>query len=124
MFRIGGVVFRGRSLVVIALTGIFGIGKARANTIIEQAGISPQERCRDLDPARVQILRFCVERGGYLIEGDLRRTRSRNIKRLVMIRSFRGGRHRSRLPVRGQRTRTNAKTRKRYKSRPEKTKKR
>ena len=113
MFRISGIPFRRRNLVVIALTRIFGIGKAHANTIIKQARISPQERCGDLNSARIQILRFYVKRGGYLIEGDLRRTKARNIKRLMMIRSFRGRRHRARLPVRGQRTRTNAKTRKR-----------
>ena len=113
MFRISGVPFRRRNLVVIALTRIFGIGKAHANTIIKQARISPKERCRDLNPARIQILRSYVKRGGYLIEGDLRRAQTQNIKRLIMIRSFRGKRHRSRLPVRGQRTRTNAKTRKR-----------
>jgi small subunit ribosomal protein S13 len=96
--------------VEIGLTYIFGIGLTRAKAVIAKTGVNPDIRVKDLSDADVTLLRECVE-GDYQIEGDLRRWESMNIKRLVDIGSYRGRRHRMGLPVRGQRTRTNARTR-------------
>jgi small subunit ribosomal protein S13 len=113
MFRIAGVSFRRKSLVIISLTKIFGIGKSRAKQIVEDAGILVEKRCVDLTTREISLLRFLVEkRYRYQIEGNLRRRNSQNIARLSAMRSYRGYRHRACLPVRGQRTRTNARTRK------------
>jgi small subunit ribosomal protein S13 len=96
--------------VEIGLTYIFGIGLTRAKEVIAKTGVNPDTRVKDLSDADVALLRERVE-GDYQIEGDLRRWESMNIKRLVDIGSYRGRRHRMGLPVRGQRTRTNARTR-------------
>jgi small subunit ribosomal protein S13 len=96
--------------VEIGLTYIFGIGLTRAKEVIKKTGVNPDTRVKDLSDAEVTLLRERVE-GDYQIEGDLRRWESMNIKRLVDIGSYRGRRHRMGLPVRGQRTRTNARTR-------------
>jgi small subunit ribosomal protein S13 len=96
--------------VEIGLTYIFGIGLTRAKEVLAKTGVNPDTRVKDLSEADVALLRERVE-GDYQIEGDLRRWESMNIKRLVDIGSYRGRRHRMGLPVRGQRTRTNARTR-------------
>ena len=94
----------------IGLTYIFGIGLTRSKEVLAKTGVNPDTRVKDLSEADVALLRERVE-GDYQIEGDLRRWESMNIKRLVDIGSYRGRRHRMGLPVRGQRTRTNARTR-------------
>jgi small subunit ribosomal protein S13 len=96
--------------VEIGLTYIYGIGLTRAKEVLAKTGVNPDTRVKDLSDADVTLLRERVE-GDYQIEGDLRRWESMNIKRLVDIGSYRGRRHRMGLPVRGQRTRTNARTR-------------
>jgi small subunit ribosomal protein S13 len=97
--------------VEIGLTYIFGIGRHRSNLILEAAGVSGDVRVKDLTDDDVRkITRVIEEQGG--VEGDLRKEISMNIKRLIEIGSFRGSRHRRSLPARGQRTRTNARTRK------------
>ena len=97
--------------IEIGLTYIYGIGRHRSNLILEAAGISPDIRVKDLSEDDVRkISRVLEEQGG--VEGDLRKEISMNIKRLIEIGSYRGARHRRNLPVRGQRTRTNARTRK------------
>jgi small subunit ribosomal protein S13 len=108
--RIAGVDLPRDKRVEIGLTYIFGIGLTRAKAVIAKTGVNPDTRVKDLSDADVTLLRECVE-GDYQIEGDLRRWESMNIKRLVDIGSYRGRRHRMGLPVRGQRTRTNARTR-------------
>lgn len=97
--------------VEIALTYIYGIGRSRANEVLEKTGINKDTRVRDLTDDEVNRLRETIERG-YVVEGDLRREVQLNIRRLIDIGSYRGLRHRRGLPVRGQRTRTNARTRK------------
>jgi small subunit ribosomal protein S13 len=96
--------------VEIGLTYIFGIGLARAQEIIAATGVNPDTRVRDLSDEDVATLRAYIE-DNYQVEGDLRRWEAMNIKRLVDIGTYRGRRHRMGLPVRGQRTRTNARTR-------------
>jgi len=96
--------------VEIGLTYIYGIGLSRSQDILAATGINPDTRVKDLTDAEVTALRGEVE-ANYEVEGDLRRLESMNIKRLVDIGSYRGRRHRLGLPVRGQRTRTNARTR-------------
>ncbi len=110
MARIEGVDLPRNKRVGIALQYIYGIGKTRSNAIMEKTGINPQIRVYDLTEDQVALLREAV--GGYLVEADLRREVQLNIKRLIEIGSYRGLRHRRSLPVRGQRTRTNARTRK------------
>jgi small subunit ribosomal protein S13 len=95
--------------VEISLTYIFGIGRATSNEILDAAGVDPDTRVRDLTEQQVQAIRDQV--GNYTVEGDLRRQVQLNIKRLSEIGSYRGLRHRRNLPVRGQRTKTNARTR-------------
>jgi small subunit ribosomal protein S13 len=97
--------------VEIGLTYVYGIGRSRSNEILSKSGISPDTRCRDLTESEVSRLRELID-GEYVVEGDLRRDLAMNIKRLQEIGSYRGMRHRRGLPVRGQRTRTNARTRK------------
>ncbi len=110
MARIAGVDLPRDKRVEIGLTYIYGIGLKRSQEIIAKTGVNPDTRVRDLSDADVALLREAVE-SGYQIEGDLRRWEGMNIKRLMDIGCFRGRRHRMGLPVRGQRTRTNARTR-------------
>jgi small subunit ribosomal protein S13 len=111
MARIAGVDLPRTKRVEIGLTYIYGIGRHRSNIILGEAGVSPDVRVKDLSEDDVRkISRVLEEQGG--VEGDLRKEVSMNIKRLMEIGSYRGGRHRRGLPVRGQRTRTNARTRK------------
>lgn len=111
MARIAGVNIPENKRVVIALTYIFGIGKTSANNICKEAGISLERRVNQLSENEVATLREIVDRS-YMTEGDLRREVSLNIKTLMDIGCYRGLRHRKKLPVRGQRTHTNARTRK------------
>jgi small subunit ribosomal protein S13 len=108
--RIAGVDLPRDKRVEIGLTYIYGIGLSRAQKIIAATGVNPDTRVKDLTEADVTALRAHVE-STYQIEGDLRRWESMNIKRLMDIGTYRGRRHRLGLPVRGQRTRTNARTR-------------
>ena len=110
MARIAGVNIPNHKHVEIALTAVYGIGRARARVICQEAGVSPSVKVKDLSDADVEKLRDGV--GKFTVEGDLRRETTMNIKRLMDIGSYRGTRHRRGLPVRGQRTRTNARTRK------------
>ena len=110
MARIAGVDVPRNKRVEIALTYIFGIGRTSSKEILAATGISPSLRVRDLTESQVTQLRRAVD--GYTVEGDLRREVNLNIKRLIEIGSYRGLRHRRRLPVHGQRTKTNARTRK------------
>ena len=111
MARIAGVDLPRQKRVEVALTYIYGIGVARSGKILTQAGIEPSVRVKDLSEEEVsRIARILDAEGG--VEGDLRKEVSLNIKRLMEIGSYRGGRHRRNLPVRGQRTHTNARTRK------------
>ncbi|MBQ4647776.1 MAG: 30S ribosomal protein S13 [Clostridia bacterium] len=111
MARISGVDIPNEKRVEIGLTYIFGIGRARSNDILEKTGINPDTRVKDLTEDDVAKLREVIERD-YMVEGDLRREVALNIKRMVEIDCYRGRRHRRGLPVRGQRTKTNARTRK------------
>jgi small subunit ribosomal protein S13 len=111
MARISGVDLPRTKRVEVGLTYIYGIGRFRSNEILTAAGVSPDVRVKDLSEEDVRkISRVLEEQGG--VEGDLRKEISMNIKRLIEIGSYRGARHRRNLPVRGQRTRTNARTRK------------
>jgi small subunit ribosomal protein S13 len=111
MARIAGVDLPRDKRVEIGLTYIFGIGRTTANKILEATGINPNTRVRDLTEDEVIRLRDYIDKT-YKVEGDLRREIALNIKRLVEIGCYRGIRHRRGLPVRGQRTKTNARTRK------------
>lgn len=110
MARIAGVDLPRDKRVEIGLTYIYGIGLTRAKEVIKATGVNPDTRVKDLTDAEVAALRSNVE-ANYQIEGDLRRWEAMNIKRLIDIGTYRGRRHRLGLPVRGQRTRTNARTR-------------
>jgi small subunit ribosomal protein S13 len=109
--RIAGVNIPTNKRVQIALTYIHGIGPAMAREIIEKVGIAPELRVHELADADVIKIRETID-ADYMVEGDLRRDTSMNIKRLMDLGSYRGLRHRRKLPVRGQRTHTNARTRK------------
>lgn len=109
MARIAGVDLPRNKRVEIGLTYIYGIGRGRSNEILRKAGINPDVRVKDLTEAEVATLREIIDRE-YQVEGDLRREVQMNIRRLVDIGCYRGLRHRRNLPVRGQRTRTNART--------------
>ncbi|HHW21767.1 MAG TPA: 30S ribosomal protein S13 [Clostridiaceae bacterium] len=111
MARIAGVDLPREKRVEIGLTYIYGIGRTRSNEILAKTGINPDTRVRDLTDDEISKLRDTIEKE-YTVEGDLRREVALNIKRLVEIRCYRGIRHRMGLPVRGQRTKTNARTRK------------
>lgn len=111
MARIAGVDLPRDKRIEIALTYIFGIGLTTAKKIIAVTGISPDTRARDLTEEEVVKLREAIDKN-HRVEGDLRREQSLNIKRLIEIGCYRGKRHRMGLPVRGQRTKTNARTRK------------
>ncbi len=110
MARIAGVIIPNQKHVWIALTSIYGIGRSRARHICAAAQISPSTTVKDLTEAELERLR--AEVGKFTVEGDLRRQVTMNIKRLMDLGTYRGLRHRRGLPVRGQRTRTNARTRK------------
>jgi small subunit ribosomal protein S13 len=111
MARIAGVDLPRTKRVEIGLTYIFGIGRTRSNLILKEAGVNPDARVKDLSEDDVRkITRVIEDQGG--VEGDLRKEVSMNIKRLMDIGCYRGLRHRRGLPVRGQRTKTNARTRK------------
>ena len=111
MARIAGVDIPNNKRVEIALTYIYGIGRKSANDILAATGINPDTRAKDLTEEEVAKLRDEIE-NSYNLEGDLRREVALNIKRLVEVNCYRGIRHRKGLPVRGQRTKTNARTRK------------
>lgn len=111
MARIAGVDIPREKRVEIALTYIFGIGRATAQKVLEQAGVNKDTRVRDLTEEEVNKIRETIDKT-IKVEGDLRREVSLNIKRLIEIGAYRGIRHRRGLPVRGQRTKTNARTRK------------
>jgi small subunit ribosomal protein S13 len=111
MARIAGVDLPRNKRVNIALTYIYGIGNPRATRILDQANVEPMKKVQDLGEDEVNRIRQVIEAEG-LVEGDLRKEVQMNIKRLIEIGSYRGYRHRRNLPVRGQRTHTNARTRK------------
>ena len=111
MARIAGVDIPNNKRVEIALTYIYGLGRKSASDILAQTGINPNTRAKDLTEAEVAKLRDVIE-NQYTVEGDLRREVALNIKNMVEINCYRGIRHRKGLPVRGQRTKTNARTRK------------
>lgn len=111
MARIAGVDLPRDKRVEIGLTYVYGIGQSLSNEILDRASVDPDTRVRELTESEVARLRELIERD-YKVEGDLRREVQTNIKRLIEIGCYRGTRHRKGLPVRGQRTRTNARTRK------------
>ena len=111
MARIAGVDLPREKRVEIGLTYVYGIGRTSATKILEKTGINPDTRVKDLTEDEIAKLRDAIDEG-YTVEGDLRREVALNIKRLTEIGSYRGIRHRKGLPVRGQRTKTNARTRK------------
>ncbi len=109
MARIAGVDLPRNKRVEIGLTYIYGIGRSTSNEILARANIDPDKRVKDLVESEIQLLREIIDRE-YRVEGDLRREVQMNIKRLMEIGCYRGLRHRRNLPVHGQRTRTNART--------------
>lgn len=111
MARISGVDLPKGKRVEIGLTYVYGIGRTSANKILSMTGIDPNTRVKDLTEAEESALRECIDKN-FTVEGDLRRTVAFDIKRLTEIGSYRGLRHRRGLPVRGQRSKTNARTRK------------
>ena len=111
MARIAGVDIPNNKRVEIALTYIYGIGRKSSNDILAKTGIDPDKRAKDLTEDEIAKLRDVIE-NAYTVEGDLRREVALNIKNMVEINCYRGIRHRKGLPVRGQRTQTNARTRK------------
>jgi len=110
MARIAGINIADHKHAEVALTGIYGIGRMTARKICADTGIRPDAKIRDLSEAEVESIRNEIAK--YTVEGDLRRTVSMNIKRLMDLGCYRGIRHRRGLPLRGQQTRTNARTRK------------
>lgn len=111
MARIAGVELPPRANVWIGLTRIYGIGRSRSRTLLEQVGVHPLQKVKDLTEDEVTRIRQAIEEQGN-VEGDLRKEIGQNIKRLIEIGCYRGLRHRRSLPVHGQRTHTNARTRK------------
>jgi small subunit ribosomal protein S13 len=111
MARIAGVDLPANKRIEIGLTYIYGIGRSRANRILAEAGVDPDRRVRELSEDEITRIRSVIDREG-MVEGDLRKEVQMNIKRLMDIGCYRGLRHRRGLPVRGQRTHTNARTRK------------
>jgi small subunit ribosomal protein S13 len=111
MARIAGVDLPPRKRAEIGLTYIYGIGRTRSNSILYRTGVDPNKKISDLTEDEVNRIRIVIEQEGA-VEGDLRKEISMNIKRLIEMGSYRGLRHRRGLPVRGQRTHTNARTRK------------
>ena len=112
MARIAGVDLPREKRVEIGLTYIYGIGVSSSNKILAKAGVNPDTRVKDLTDDQVNAIRKVLDEDEYKLEGDLRREVALNIKRLTEIGCYRGLRHRRGLPVRGQRTKTNARTRK------------
>ena len=112
MARISGVDLPREKRVEIGLTYIYGIGRASSNRLLKEANVNPDTRVRDLTDDEVKRIAAAIEADHQLVEGDLRREVAMNIKRLQEIGCYRGIRHRRGLPVRGQKTKTNAKTRK------------
>ena len=112
MARIAGVDLPREKRVEIGLTYIYGIGVSSSNKILAKAGVNPDTRVKDLTDDQVNSIRKVLDEDEYKLEGDLRREVALNIKRLTEIGCYRGVRHRRGLPVRGQRTKTNARTRK------------
>ena len=111
MARIAGIDLPKEKRVEIGLTYIYGIGRKSANDILAQTGINPDTRVKDLTDEEEAKLREAIDKG-YMVGGDLRRNNALDIKRLIEIGCYRGTRHRKGLPVRGQRSKTNARTRK------------
>ncbi|MDO4562333.1 MAG: 30S ribosomal protein S13 [Clostridia bacterium] len=111
MARIAGVDLPREKRVEIGLTYVYGIGRSSANKILAETGVNPDTRVKDLTEEELAKLRDAIDKE-YTVEGDLRRERALDIKRLIEIGCYRGIRHRKGLPVRGQRTKTNARTRK------------
>jgi small subunit ribosomal protein S13 len=111
MARIAGVDLPGNKKITIALTSIFGIGRRQAQRIIAESGVNPDLRASEVGPNEANNIRRVIEQG-ILVEGDLKREVGLSIKRLMDLSCYRGARHRKSLPVRGQRTKTNARTRK------------
>ena len=112
MARISGVDLPRDKRIEIGLTYVYGIGRATSNRLLKEAGVNPDTRVRDLTDEEVGKIRDAIEADSILIEGELRREIAMNIKRLQEIGCYRGIRHRKGLPVRGQKTKTNARTRK------------
>jgi small subunit ribosomal protein S13 len=112
MARIIGVEVPSNKRIDIALRYIYGIGPAKATEILERANIAPEVRAKDLSEQELSKIVHAIQEGGYVIEGDLRRELGLNLKRMQGIRCYRGIRHARGLPVHGQRTQTNARTRK------------
>ena len=112
MARIAGVDLPREKRIEIGMTYIYGIGRPTANKILDAAGVNPDTRVRDITDDEVKKISEVIEEMGVLVEGDLRREIALNIKRLQEIGCYRGIRHRKGLPVRGQKTKTNARTRK------------
>ena len=111
MARIAGIDLPRDKRIEIGLTYIYGIGRTSAKKILEKTGVNPDTRVKDLSEQDEAKLRECIDHG-YVVEGDLRRQTALDIKRLMEIGCYRGQRHRKGLPVRGQRSKTNARTRK------------
>ncbi|MBO7701104.1 MAG: 30S ribosomal protein S13 [Eubacteriaceae bacterium] len=112
MARIAGVDLPNEKRVEIGLTYIFGIGRVLSNKILAEAGVNPDTRVKDLTESEINSLRTIIDSGEYSVEGDLKREIAFDIKRLQEIGCYRGLRHRRNLPVRGQNTKQNARTRK------------
>src|SRR3954463_12833569 len=112
MARIAGVDLPRNKRIEIALTYIYGIGRHAANVVLDKAGVPREKKSDDLDEADIRKIRDAIESENYRVEGDLRRDTQLSIKRLIDLNSYRGSRHRRNLPARGQRTHTNARTRK------------
>jgi small subunit ribosomal protein S13 len=112
MARIAGVDLPREKRIEIGLTYIYGIGRTSSNKILESAGVDPNTRVKDLTDEEVKKISDVIDQEDYMVEGDLRREIALNIKRLQEIGCYRGIRHRKSLPVRGQKTKTNARTRK------------
>ncbi len=112
MARIAGVDLPREKRIEIGLTYIYGIGRVSSGKILAAAGVSPDTRVKDLTDEEVKKISDVIDRDDYMVEGDLRREVALNIKRLQEIGCYRGIRHRKGLPVRGQKTKTNARTRK------------
>lgn len=111
MARISGIDLPKEKRIEIALTYIYGLGRSSSNKILKAAGVNPDTKAKDLKEEEISRIAAIIQKE-YKVEGDLRRDASQNIKRLIDIGSYRGYRHRRSLPVRGQRTKTNARTRK------------
>ena len=112
MARISGVDLPREKRIEIGLTYIYGIGRSTADQILAATGINPDTRVRDLTADEEALIRDYIDKNNIMVEGDLRRNVALDIKRLVEVQCYRGVRHRKGLPVRGQRTKTNARTRK------------